>query len=136
MYDGNWAALLYIDDKATAEQEEALVSILSGEGGGPWAVIARWYAGGAYRVIQRAPFQFTKERRSRCLRVANVASLEVEATRGTDADQEIKITNLRNVIHGPEHILARSNHQVEAEGLKWDNRGKHGLYSHFRWSGP
>jgi hypothetical protein len=68
--------------------------------------------------------------------VNHVASLEVEAIRGADPEQEVTIRNLYNLIHGPEHVIARSNLSVDAQGLKWDNSGKHGLYSHFKWSGP
>ena len=45
------------------------------------------------------------------------------------------ITNLRNVIHGDEHVLARSNFNLDDEGMTWDYQAKHGLYSKFKWSG-
>ena len=137
MYDGNWTALLYIDDKATPEQEEALIVIISGKAGGPWARIALLFTEGKFKASKLAPFQFSRESRSRTLTVPDIASLDVEAIRGTNPDEEVKLTNLPNVIHGSEHVLARSNHNVLDldEGLKWDNSGKHGLYSTFRWSG-
>ncbi len=136
MYAGNWTALLYIDDKATPEQRDALITILSGESGGPWARIAPFFEAGKFKSIKGAPFDFVKERRARTLRVPDRASLEVEAIRGVNSEEEVKLTNLVNVIHGPEHVLARSTHRVHDEGLQWDNSGKHGLYSTFRWSGP
>jgi hypothetical protein len=136
MFDGDWVALLYIDDRATPQQEEALLTIFSGEGGGPWARIARFFKDGALTASGRASVEFARDRRTRTLRVNHAASLEVEAIRGADPEQEVTIRNLYNVIHGPEQVIARSNLSVDAQGLKWDNSGKHGLYSHFKWSGP
>jgi len=46
------------------------------------------------------------------------------------------LTNLKNVIHGPVHTLAHSNHGISDEGLQWDCSDTHGLYSKFSWSGP
>jgi hypothetical protein len=136
MFDGQWVALLYTDDQATPQQEEALTAILSGEGGGPWARIARFFKDGRLTATGRAPFEFAKDRRTRTLMVQNIASLEVQGIQGADPEQEVAISNLYSVIHGPEHVIARSNLSVDAQGLKWDNSGKHGLYSHFKWSGP
>ncbi len=84
----------------------------------------------------RAPFNYIKEGRTRTLHISDLVSLEVEAIRGADPEEEVKLTNLRNVIHGLEHTLSRSNHQIHDAGLNWDNSGKHGLYSAFRWAGP
>ena len=140
MFDGNWTGLIYTDDRATLEQRTALSQILSGTGGGPWERIAQFFTEGKPRLIAEATFKFTKESRKRFLEVTldvtNLASLEVEALRGADRDEEVRITNLYNVVHGPEHTIARSKLSVDAAGLRWDNSGKHGLYSRFRWSGP
>jgi hypothetical protein len=118
------------------QQEEALLAIFSGKGGGPWARIARFFKDGMLTAFGRAAIEFTRDHRTRTLKVNNVASLEVQAIRGADPEQEVTIKNLYNVIHGPEHVIARSDLSVDAQGLKWDNRSKHGLYSHFKWSGP
>ena len=136
MSDGDWTALLYVDDRATAEQEEALGAIFSGETGRPWSRIAQFFTGGKFKATKRAPIEFSAEHRTRKLTVSNIAHLEVEAVRGADREEEVKLINLRNVIHGPEHVLAHSDNRVADEGLQWDNSGKHGLYSTFRWSGP
>ena len=134
MFDGEWVTLVYTDDNATPEQAEGLAAILSGSGGGPWARLAQFFAQGKPKAVQPACFAYVKEGRKRSLEVKDVASLEVEAIRGAIPDEEVRIVNLYNVIHGPEHVVARSNLRVDAEGLKWDNSGKHGLYSRFRWS--
>jgi hypothetical protein len=136
MIEGGWTALLYIDDSAEANQEEALTSIFYGATGGPWSRLAAFFADGEYKQVTTAKINFEKELRTRKISVPGFASLEIEAIRGVDPDEDVKLINLRNVIHGPEHVLALSTHSVDDQGVKWENAGKNGLYSTFRWSGP
>ncbi len=136
MYEGDWTAVLYIDEQASPEQEAALTEIFSGQAGGPWARLAAFYKDGRFQAIKRAAFDFTREGRTFRVGTSAATHLEVQAIRGVNPDDEVKITNLRNVIHGGEHVLARSDHKVDDEGLRWDYAGKNALYSRFRWSGP
>ena len=140
MYEGDWTAVLYLDERASQEQEAALTEIFSGQAGGPWARLAPFFKDGEFQAVKRAAFHFTKE--GRTFRVSTstatdgATNLEIQAIRGVNSDDEVKLTNLRNVIHGREHVLARSDHRVDDEGLRWDYSGKNGLYSRFSWSGP
>ena len=136
MIEGGWTALLYIDDNASPGQEEALTSIFSGTSGGPWSRLAAFFTDGKYKGVKRASIDFVKEHRARSIKVSGVASLDIEAIRGVNPDEVVKLTNLRNVIHGNEHVLALSTHSVDDQGIRWENVGKNGLYSNFRWSGP
>ena len=136
MYQGNWTALLYIDDQTTQEQGDALRAILSGSAGGPWPKLTQFFTGGEFKAIKLAPMEFAKEGRKFSLKVSDAAFLEVAAIAGADGQEVAKLTNVYNVIHGPEHTLARSNHAISDEGLQWDATDTHGLYSRFRWSGP
>ena len=136
MIDGGWTSLLYIDDKATPAQEEALTTIYSGTSGGPGARLAVFFTGGKYQSVKRAEINFSKEQRARRIEAPGIASLDIEAIRSVNPDEEVKLINLRNVIHGNEHVLANSTHTVDDQGIKWENVGKNGLYSTFRWDGP
>lgn len=136
MIEGNWTALLYIDDRATPEQEEALRAIFSGTAGGPWPRLSQFFTDREYKAVKLAPMEFTKEVRGFSLKVPGTAYLDVAAIAGADGQLVAKLSNVYNVIHGPEHTLARSNHGIADEGLAWDFTSTHGLYSKFRWSGP
>ena len=136
MVEGGWTALLYIDDRANTDQEKALTSIFSGVSGGPWSRLAAFFTDGEYKRVKRANIEFVKEHRARRIKVSGVVSLDIEAIRSVNPDEEVKLTNLRNVIHGNEHVLALSTHSVDDQGIRWEHVGKNGLYSNFRWSGP
>jgi hypothetical protein len=139
MADGNWRAVLYLDQSVSPEQEHALLKVFSGEVGGPWAKIASFYTDGKFESVHKVQFIFTKESRKRTLRILggdDVVRLEVEAIRGADRKGVAKLINLFNVIHGREHVLARSTYRIQDKELQFEGTGKHGLYSEFRWSGP
>ena len=139
MADGNWRAVLYLDQSASPEQEHALLNIFSGEAGGPWARIAPLFADGRFESVRKVQILFNKESRKRKFQISgdnDVASLEVEAIRGADREGVAKIINLFNVIHGLEQVLARSNYRIHDQELRFEGSAKHGLYSEFRWSGP
>ncbi len=136
MYEGGWTAVLYIDERASQEQEAALTEIFSGQAGGPWARLAPFFKDGEFQAVKRAAFDFTKEGRTFRVNTSAGTSLEIQAIHGVNPEDEVKITNLRNVIHGEVHVMARSDHRVDDEGLRWDYSGKNGLYSRFSWSGP
>ncbi len=135
MYDGDWTSVLYIDDVATEEQFEAMRRIFSGEAGGPWAILGQFFRDGELTAVRRAPLEISIDSRSRTLKAPDRVLLEVEAIQGGDREGLATITNLRNVIHGREHVMARSNQRINDETLSWEEQGKHGLYSRFRWLG-
>jgi len=135
MFDGNWETVIYIDDQSNTNQEDALKSILSGSGGGPWSKLARFYANSSPIAIEKTSFNYTKTQKTRALSAGESANLLVEALTSAD-DQNVTLSNLFNVIHGPLHTVGKSNLDIESHGLQWSNRGKHGLFSQFEWSGP
>ncbi|RFB81153.1 DUF1326 domain-containing protein [Methylovirgula sp. 4M-Z18] len=53
---GNWSAAIFVDDKASKEQEEALLSVYSGKAGGPVAELVKLI--GSIVSVERAPIQF------------------------------------------------------------------------------
>lgn len=135
MADADWSAVMYLDDRATPEQDEALRMIFSGEAGGPWQILSQFYRDGKYRAIKRTPLDITLDARTKTVNAPDLLFLEVKALRGADQEGVVTVNNLRNVIHGSEHVLGRSNFKADDEGMNWEYQAKHGLYSKFKWAG-
>ena len=76
---GNLTGVFFVDDRATPEQEEALVKVWTGKLGGPLADLAQLYS--EVRV-ERAPITFTVEEGRGTLRVGAVVEAEMEPYRG------------------------------------------------------
>ena len=55
--EGNWTAAIFVDDKASKEQEEALLKVYTGKAGGPIADLAALI--GQVVSVERAPIRFT-----------------------------------------------------------------------------
>ena len=54
---GNWRAAIFVDDKATKQQEDALLKVYTGQAGGPVADLAALI--GEVVSVERAPIVFT-----------------------------------------------------------------------------
>jgi hypothetical protein len=54
---GNWRAAIYVDEKASKEQEAALLKVYTGQAGGPVADLAKLI--GEVVSVERAPITFT-----------------------------------------------------------------------------
>ena len=53
---GNWTAAIFVDDKASKEQEDALLKVYTGQAGGPIADLAKLI--GKVVSVERAPIRF------------------------------------------------------------------------------
>ena len=135
MVDGDWTTVLFVDDQASSEQEEALRIIFSGKAGGPWEIISQFYRGREFESVEKMPLEMTLDGRTRTMRATDRLFLEFQTVRGADKEGVVTIKNLRNVIHGDEHVMGLSNSQVNDETMTWEYQSKHGLYSKFNWSG-
>ena len=135
MSDGDWTSVLYVDGAASDYQAEATRAIFGGKAGGPWEILSQFFKDGELTFVRRVPLDVSIDARSRTVRASDQVLLEVEAIRGADGQGTATITNLRNVIHGNVHTLGRSNQNIRDEAITWEEEGKHGLYSRFRWEG-
>ena len=90
---GNWQALLYVDDKATQEQQDALLAVFTGKLGGPIADTASLI--GEVVGIERVPITFTVDKGKGTLSIgervhAEMAPDELYFLIGADAFAEIR----------------------------------------------
>jgi len=91
MTDGNWAVAIYLDDQATAAQEDALRAIFTGAAGGHLGNLAPLI--GPVDGIRRAPIAFASGAGTRTLTVGDVVAAEVGELTGMDGENPIVISN-------------------------------------------
>ena len=77
---GNWKVALFVDDKASDQQMDALVSAFSGKLGGPLADTASLI--GEVAAVERAPITFDVQEGKGRLVVGDVADCVMEPYRG------------------------------------------------------
>jgi hypothetical protein len=74
---GNWTVVFFVDDGATAEQQEALVTVFTGKKGGPVADLAGLF--GEVQGVERVPITFLVEGGQGTLRIGGEMTPVVEA---------------------------------------------------------
>ncbi len=129
-----WRAALYLDDRASKEQAEALSKIFSGQGGGFMANVAALI--GEVMGVRATPIQFGIEGKKRWMRIPAVLELEVEGVKGGDPKREATVTNPALYAGaGFDPVISRSTkYTYHDHGLEWDNTGKNGFYSRFAYA--
>ena len=138
MSDGNWIVAIYIDDRATDEQREALRLIVSGEAGGGFFT-RRKDLTGTFLGVKFVPILYESAGRRRKVSIPNALEMELEAVTGAHPDQEVQMVNLpRAGATGfyPTTVAKAVAHSFGDYGLSWDNTGKNGYYRQVDLSGP
>jgi hypothetical protein len=91
MTDGGWKVALYLDDRASAEQSEALGAVFSGGAGGHLAGLAPLI--GEVAGIQSAAITFEKSDGSLHAEVSGALSMSSEQLTGMDGQGPAVISN-------------------------------------------
>jgi hypothetical protein len=137
MGSGNWSAGVIVDERASAEQREAIVAIASGAAGGPMAALAGLIT--TFLGVESAPIRFSKEGVG--WRVEAPAFVHIAAAPAMGIDPAAaEPLQLRNTGHpASSHLtLARAQHsQVDVFGLSWNvmSGRNNGQYAPFSWAG-
>jgi len=134
MASGNQKMALYIDERATSPQHDALLEIFSGKAGGPLArlqVLVTDFLG-----VKRVPISYTIEGPRHSVSIPDIVDVALEPAGGTNPPREMVITNTRHTC-GPDLPVGRSvRGRFHDHGYAWDNTGKNGHYKLIEWSGP
>ena len=133
MGEGGWRVAVYIDERANDEQQAALGEILSGEVGGPPAMLAALI--GEQLGVRLVPIRYTSEEGRKRVEVPGIMDFEIEPVRHPETGAVQEITN---TIHpmGSNLPIARSvRGHFDDFGLTFDNTGKNGHYREFAWAG-
>src|SRR5438067_1106219 len=77
---GNWRAAIYIDDRASKQQEEALLKVYTGKLGGPVADLVKLI--GEVVSVERVPITFDVQEGRGTLKVGEVGYAELEPYQG------------------------------------------------------
>lgn len=130
MMETRWRVALYLDERASAIQQEALGKVFSGQAGGPLAALAPLI--GEVMGVSSAPIEYFAEGKRRRLRIAEA---EIEAIPGQgDGDMTIAGHPFTPVPGFPA-VVARSKRFSYADhGYQREVSDRNGFYSPFRYS--
>jgi hypothetical protein len=129
---GNWRVHLYIDERAGAVQEAALISVFTGEQDGPVADIAKLV--GEVVKVERARITFEVVGGKGTLRIGDAISAEMEPYRGTDGQPTRLVESIFSTIPGsPAYVAKAPMYRMKdgALGIDLDLRGRNAIQGHF-----
>jgi len=134
MGDGNWTVAVYIDERASDQQMEALGTIFSGSAGGPMAAFAPLIA--TNLGAKKAPIEYRNDGKKRAAKIPNVMSLGVEPLPSMREDGEMWAATGHPV--NPDRLalaVGVQGSKFSDHGISWDNSGRNGHYAPINWSG-
>lgn len=107
VFAGNWQVMLFVDDKATPEQEKALAQCFSGEMGGPLEEYAQLI--GRVIGVDRAPIAFEVVEGKGRLTVGKVIDAELEPYRGPTGEPTKLVESAFSTIPGSPAYVGKAS---------------------------
>lgn len=131
MAEVQWKAALYLDERASAEQRDALTRIFAGKAGGHPERLSRHI--GDVLGVASVPIEYRAEAGRRSVRVGDVADAEIQAIEGPEGEVTVSGHPLC-IAPGFPAVAARSDHLRYADhGLEWEASQRNGFYSPFHY---
>ncbi|MDH5354543.1 MAG: DUF1326 domain-containing protein [Gammaproteobacteria bacterium] len=134
MKDGNWKVALYVDDRASEEQNQALMGIFSGQSGGHLANLGPLIG----EVLGAAPasISFNESAGDFSLSVAGLGSTEAKVLEGQGGGAVTVSGHPLCISPGEAGVIARSDKlELDGYGYTLSVEGKMAMSSAFSYSG-
>jgi hypothetical protein len=135
MLEVPWTAALYIDDRASKAQAQALTEIFTGQRGGSPAKLASHIVNDL--GVSHVAITFTANGKKRAVSIPNVVEVEITALVGQGEGDVTVSGHPMCVAPGHAAVVSRSSHlKYSDHGLTWEISEKTGFFSPFTYAGP
>lgn len=133
MVAGGWSVGLIVDDRASPEQQEALLTIASGQAGGPLANLAPLVS--EFLGVERAPIEIAQDGLRWSVSSPGRLDQAAEGVAGADRDQPLAIDNTLHPANTRLALARAQRSHLDAFGLRWDDDsgGNNGHFAPFSW---
>jgi hypothetical protein len=130
---GSWRIAIFVDDRATDEQLDALVAAFSGKLGGPLADLAGLV--GEIVDVKRAPIVHEIRDGAGSLRIGDSVIAEMAPYAGPDGSTTTLRDSLFSTVPGsPAYVAKASRHEVSLPeyGMAWSFEGRNAIQADYR----
>jgi len=129
-----WRAAVYLDDRASEQQAEALGAIFSGAAGGHPAVLAGLI--GEVMGVAAAAIDFDADESTLAFKVGSIADVKLTAIEGQGGAQVQVANHPLAIAPGNTAVAARSDHfRYNDHGYEWEISARNGFFSPFQYEG-
>ncbi|MBT8415073.1 MAG: DUF1326 domain-containing protein [Boseongicola sp.] len=134
MARGNWKVALFIDDRASDDAYDAIVTIMSGKARGTtglFSVLVSELLG-----HERQPITYENEGKTRRISVGKRIKGEVIPVAGKDPENDLVITNSQYWMGADITVATANLGRLRAFGRVWDFEGRSAEICQIDWHGP
>lgn len=112
---GNWRAVAYVDDKASSQQQEALLNVWTGKLGGPVADLAQLV--GEVVAVERVPITFSVEGGKGTLKIGGSVEAELAPLQGTTGATTLHDSVFSSIPGSPAYVSKAAVYRANAPSL-------------------
>ncbi len=131
---GNWRVVVYIDDRATSEQRQAILDAFGGKLGGPLAGLAGLV--GERVAVLSAPMKHRVEGGKGTIRVGDFLAADMAPyTDASGKPTTIHDTVFSTIPGSPAYVAKASHHRVNLPeyGMVWEFNGRNAIQGDFHF---
>jgi hypothetical protein len=129
---GNWRIRVYIDDKATEQQKDALLKVWTGKAGGPIADLAKLV--GTVDAVELVPVTFDIKGAMGTLKIGEAVSATLTPFQGATGQPTAMLDTIFTTIPGsPAFVGKASSYTAKAPGFDVDLKGHNAVSGSFRF---
>jgi len=134
MPQGNWSAALYLDSRASTEQNDALAKIFSGQSGGAPAALHPLIS--KVLGVKSAEIAYRVDGRKRHMTIRDIGESEIEALQGAGGADVTISNHPLGIAPGHPATVSRSKQlKFRDHGYSLDLSGRTGHFSSFTYEG-
>jgi len=133
MAEGNWRVGVYLDDAASHGQAEQLGAVLSGQLGGPPAMLAPLIS--EMLGVEKVPITYSGDGRGHHVRIGDAIDLGVEDFVALAGQDPVQLTNVFHVSNTTLTVAPATGARLSTFGLDWGREGQSGFSAPFSWAG-
>ena len=133
MSQGDWRVGVYLDDTATDSQTEQLGPVLSGQAGGPPAMLAPLI--GEMLGVEKTQITYSEDGRGHHVRIGEGIDVGVEDFVALEGQEPVRLTNVFHPSNTTLTVAPANAAHLSTFGIDWGREGQSGFSAPFSWSG-
>lgn len=134
MGKGHWSVGVVVDERASAEQRDAIAGIASGAAGGPMAALSGLVS--TMLGVESSPIQFARDGVSWSVNASPLVRMAAQGTTGLNpAAPPLQLSHTGHPAADTFSLARASSSHVSALGISWDDTSgrNNGQYAPFAW---
>jgi hypothetical protein len=133
MATGDWRVGVYLDEAASDAQTEQLGAVLSGQRGGPPAMLGPLI--GEMLGVERARIAFSEDGRGHRVTIGDAIDVGVEDFVAIEGHDPVRLTNVFHPSNTTLTVAPATTARLSTFGTDWGREGQSGFSAPFSWAG-